>query len=709
MSGTDVSAKLQKSERKFATKYHHMLHGSDYNPEQWRDYPEILEQDVQFMKEAHCNVVSLGIFAWASLEPEEGKYDFAFMDEVIGRLTANGIMINLATPSGARPRWLAEKYPEVLRVDKNMRKAMYATRHNHCYTSPVYRQKVTELNRRIAERYKDNDNIILWHISNEYGGECHCELCQQAFREWLKEKYHHDLNALNHAWWAHFWSHTVTDWEQIHSPVAIGEPNHIMPGLYLDWMHFVTHQTTDFLQCEIDSVRSVTPDIPVTTNFMGAYQKQLDYHQMQEQLDVISWDAYPKWHSDRGNEWEAYSVAFAHDMHRGFQKKPFLLMECTPSLTNWQEVAKLKRPGMHKLASLQAVAHGSDGVQYFQWRKGRGGSEKFHGAVIDHNGKNSGRVFDEVKEVGIALEQLQEIAGSRTVSRVAVVYEFKNWWALNNANGFINADTKYKRTCINHYRELWRRGVNVDVIGLNVELDEYDVLILPMLYSLSEQEISKIEQFTARGGTVIATYITGYADENDLCYLGGFPGSRLKEIFGLTADEIDSLYESDHNRVSYGGKEYAVQDYCELITPNGAQVLGTYREDFYRGYPAVLKNQYGAGTAYYIGFRDDGAFLSDFYEQILTEAGIPYRTLPEGVTVHTREAEGVVYTFVENYLESDAVVELSGEYVDLESGDKIESAVSVKGYGVRVLKQKNREAIDNGSLNGYNKRKEGRK
>jgi len=678
---------MNRLEKKYTTKYRHMLHGSDYNPEQWRDYPEILEQDIQYMKEAHCNVVSLGIFSWATLEPEEGKYEFAFMDKIIERLTDNGIMINLATPSGARPRWLAEKYPEVLRVDKDMRRALYSMRHNHCYTSPVYREKITELNRRIAWRYKDNPNIILWHVSNEYGGECHCELCQQAFRKWLKEKYNNDLNQLNHAWWAHFWSHTVTDWEQIHSPVSIGELDNIIPGLYLDWMHFVTHQTTDFMQCEIDSVRSITPDIPVTTNFMAAYQKHLDYHQMQEALDVISWDAYPKWHSDRGNELEAYSLAFAHDMHRGFHKKPFLLMECTPSATNWQEVSKLKRPGMHKLSCLQAVAHGSDGVQYFQWRKGRGGSEKFHGAVIDHNGKNSGRVFEEVKEVGITLEKLQEIVGSRTVSRAAIVYEFKNWWALTNADGFINEDKKYKRTCINHYREFWRRGVNVDVIGLNADLSDYDVLILPMLYSMSEKEIDKIEEFTAKGGTVVATYITGYANESDLCYLGGFPGGKLKQIFGLTADEIDCLYESEHNIVSYAGKEYVAQDYCELITAGEAQVLGTYQTDFYQGTPAILKNQYGKGTAYYIGFRDDGTFLADFYEQILEEADIPYTVLPKGVTLHTRETDSEVYTFVENYLEEDVLVTLPDEYVDMETEERLEGQIWVKGYGMRVLKK----------------------
>lgn len=453
------------------------------------------------------------------------------------------------------------------------------------------------------------------------------------------------------------------------------------------------------MQWEIDSVKCTTPDIPVTTNFMGAYQKLLDYHYMKDFVDVISWDAYPKWHSDRGNELEAYSIAFAHDLHRCLKDKPFLLMESCPSATNWQEVAKLKRPGMHKLSSLQAVAHGSDSVQYFQWRKGRGGMEKFHGAVIDHNGKNSGRVFDEVTEVGITLEKIQEIAGSRTLSRVAIVYEFENWWALNSTNGFINEDTKYKRTCINHYREFWRRGINVDVIGLNHDLSNYDVLIIPMLYSLSEKNIEKIENYTAAGGTVIATYITGYADENDLCYSDGFPGSKLKGIFGLTVDEIDSLYATDKNCVTFQNNKYDAVDYCELITPDTAEVLGCFTEDFYKGYPAVLKNNYRNGTAYYIGFRDTGAFLADFYAYIISMSGITASEiraadldatttgiLPNGVTVHTRCGTDALYTFVENYSDTECRLILPGKYIDLETGKIVSSCLQVEGFSIRILK-----------------------
>lgn len=666
--------------KKFLTDYHGLLHGCDYNPEQWLAYPDILKKDVEYMKKANCNVMSIGIFSWSYLEPEEGKYNFEYMDEVIERLTENSIKIILATPSGARPRWLAEKYPEVLRVGKDNVRNLYGLRHNHCYTSPVYRKKAAEIDRKLAERYGKNSNIILWHISNEYGGECHCELCQAAFRKWVQKKYDNDLNKLNHAWWTGFWSHTVTDWEQIHSPSSIGEPDSTLPGLYIDWREFVTHQTAEFMKNEIDAVKEYTPDIPVTTNFMGPYQP-LDYNYMKNYVDVISWDSYPEWHSSRGNVIEAYSIAFAHDLHRCFKQQPFLLMESTPSNTNWLHYCKLKRPNMHKLSSIQAIAHGSDSVQYFQWRKGRGGSEKFHGAVIDHNGKAEGCVFNDVRELGAALGKINDIAGTNVNAEAAVVYDFKNRWAIESAQGFNNYDKKYKRTCINHYKEFWKRGINTDVIDLQHDLSKYKILVLPMLYSMSEEEIEKVEQFAANGGTVIATYITGYVNRNDLCYLGGFPGGKLKDVFGITADETDTLYESDRNSVRMNGKSYEVIDYCELITPHTAQVLGSYEHDFYKDTPAVLKNEYKSGKAFYIACRDTGELLNDFYEQIIKDAGIDAYSLPEGVTVHTRGD----YTFVENYTVQEQSVEMKKAYTDIET-DITESNIRLEPFGIKILK-----------------------
>ena len=365
---------------KYTKLYPHILHGGDYNPDQWREHPEIVDEDMRMMKLAGCNVMSIGIFAWTMLEPEEGRYDFSFMDFVMDKLAENGIKAILATPSGARPAWMAQKYPEVMRMNNKRERLLYGMRHNHCYTSTVYRQKTAEINRCLAERYKEHPALLMWHISNEYGGECHCPLCRAAFREWLKEKYHNDLNELNYQWWTNFWSHTYTSWEQIEPPSPIGE--YQLNGLMLDWKRFVTYQTGKFMENEISPLREITPNIPVTTNFMDFYDG-LDYFKLRDLVDVVSWDSYPRWHRSEGCVEIARRTAAIHDMYRSMKDKPFMLMESTPSLTNWQEINKLKRPGMHILSSFQAVAHGSDTVQYFQWRKSRGGSEKFHGAVVD--------------------------------------------------------------------------------------------------------------------------------------------------------------------------------------------------------------------------------------------------------------------------------------------------------------------------------------
>ena len=665
--------------KEFAALHPHFLHGADYNPDQWLSYPEILAQDPEMMAEAHCNCMSVGIFAWAMLEPKEGEYHFEELDRIIENLASKGIKTILATPSAARPRWMAEKYPEVRRVNKAGVREEYNSRHNHCYTSPVYREKTAAIDRLLAQRYGRNPNVILWHISNELGGECHCELCQAAFRQWLKKKYNNDLKALNHAWWSDFWSHTVTDWEQIHSPKLHGEPDEIMTGLYLDWRNFVTYQTTDFMKMEIEALREGGSDIPVTTNMMWLPQL-VNYHYLKDYLDVISWDAYPTWHEPDQIRC-AVDTAFNHSYFRSLKHKPFLLMESTPSNTNWQAVSKLKRPGMHRLASLQAVAHGSDSVQYFQWRKGRGGSEKFHGAVVDHNGKASGRVFEDVKQVGISLEKLDEICGTKTDAKVAIIYDHKNSWALSNASGFVNADKQYVKTCLQHYKSFWKRGVDVEVIETGEDLSRYSLVVIPMLYSMDQAQVDRIERYVAQGGTAVATYATGYVNETDLCYLGGFPGNQLKDVFGLTADEIDSLYPTDKNTALWDGETYDVVDYCELITPTTAEALGFYGEDFYKGMPALLKNSYKAGKAYYIGCRDTGALTDKLYAMLLQELNIKTYDLPEGVTVSSREK----YLFVQNFNEYAVTVNLPGTYRNLESGEIYTGTIALNPLDIAVV------------------------
>ncbi len=260
---------MPKYERTYTTQANFILHGGDYNPDQWLDRPDILQADLELMKLSHTNTFTVGVFAWSALEPEEGVYRFEWLDKVFDDIYRIGGRVILATPSGARPAWLSQKYPEVLRVNAARVRQLHGGRHNHCFTSSVYREKTQHINRLLAERYGDHPALLMWHVSNEYGGECHCNLCQEAFREWLKKKYNHDLDALNAAWWTSFWSHTYTDWSQIESPSPIGE--HTIHGLNLDWKRFVTDQTISFFRKRDRSASGVDTAYSDYNEFYGGY------------------------------------------------------------------------------------------------------------------------------------------------------------------------------------------------------------------------------------------------------------------------------------------------------------------------------------------------------------------------------------------------------------------------------------------------------
>ena len=675
-----------------SSKCPHLLHGGDYNPDQWLGQPQILKDDLRLMRLANCNAMSVGIFSWTALEPEEGRFTFGWLDKIMDDLADNGAFAVLATPSGAKPAWLSQKYPEILRVGRYGIRNRHGMRHNHCFTSPVYREKVEIINAALARRYKNHPALILWHVSNEYGGECHCDLCREAFRAWLQAKYR-DIEALNKAWYTAFWSHRFTGWTQIDTPSEHGEI--MIHGMNLDWKRFVTAQTLDFMKKEIGPLKRFSPGIPVTTNFMGTYPG-LDYWKLAPALDVISWDSYPQWGRPGADMGEAVAAGFVHDMCRAFKKgKPFLLMESTPSITNWQPVPKLKRPGMHALSSLLAVAHGSDSVQYFQWRKSRGSSEKFHGAVVDHAGHENTRVFQDVAGLGETLKRLDDVAGTSTPVEAALIYDWENRWAIDDAK-CLGAHKAYEATCHNHYMSLWKRGVAMDVIDMEQDFDPYKLLVAPMLYMIKPGVGKRIERFVRNGGTLVATYWSGIADENDLCFLGGFPGP-LRKVLGIWDEEIDTLHDTDTNRMIFRGKNelglkgsYAVHQFCALIHAETARTLAVYTGDFYAGRPAVTVNECGRGQAYYLAGRTKDRFLDDFYKALCPRLNLrtPLKAaLPQGVVTRMRTDGINNYIFVMNFNDKPKSVALGKTRgMDLCNGKKASEKLALAPYGVAVIR-----------------------
>ncbi|MBR4234595.1 MAG: beta-galactosidase [Clostridia bacterium] len=663
-----------------------IAHGGDYNPEQWLEYPQVLKRDVELMKQARVNIVSLGIFAWAFLEPEEGRYETAWLREIIDRLYANGIYVLLATPSGARPAWMSQKYPEVLRVE-NDRRNHHGVRHNHCFSSPVYREKVRLINTHLAREFGHHAAVVGWHVSNEYSGECHCEYCQQAFRQWLKARYG-TLENLNRCWWTAFWSKTFTAWEQLHSPVKNGETG--LTALTLSWRRFVSDQTLDFIKNEIAPIREICPEKPVTINTMG-FHYHFDYQSFADTLDFFGYDSYPEW-GRRSDYAVALETAFTYDFVRGFNGKTWSLMESTPSQVNWHEVCRLKRPGMHLLSSLQAVAHGSDTVMMFQWRKSRGGPEKFHGAVVGHDGSGDARVFRDVSEVGRTLDKLSCVTGACVKSECALIYDQQTRWALDAAMGPVK-DKQYHETLLEWYAALLKQGVNTDVISSDKSFEQYKLIIAPYLYMLRPGVSDRLKSFVSRGGTLVLTYMSGLVDADDLCFMGGFPG-EMRDLTGITNTETDAVYPDEKNAIviqtplgKLSGK-YECGFICALIDAQTARTVGAYESDFYAGTPALTVNKYGEGEAWYVGARGSAELLDDLCGTLVDKSGVRRicAALPCGVTACEREKDGRLYLFLMNF--SGAQQTISGvSGTELLSGKQINGGLTLDKNACAVIER----------------------
>ncbi len=665
---------------------HGIMHGGDYNPEQWLDRPDILEKDIELMKKAGMNCATLGVFAWSTLEPREGEYHTQWLFDIMDKLYKNGIYTILATPSGAKPVWLSEKYPEVLRMDAYGIKNHRGFRHNHCMSSMIYRQKVRAVTEKLIEGARTHPGLLMWHISNEFNGDCYCENCVKRFRDYLSRKFDNDIDKLNKAWWTTFWSHSYNDFGQIEPPYVNGEFS--VMGLNLEWKRFITWNVTDYMKSEIVLLKEQTPDIPVTANFMQMFDG-LDYRVLAKELDVISWDSYPAFHNDYESLADTMNrSAFDHALMRSLKKdKPFMLMESAPGLVNWHDFNKMKRPGIHRLFSLQTVACGSDTVQYFQWRKSRGSYEQYHGAVVDHLGTDDTRVFKEVEALGKELKKIAKVSGTVVKTPVAMILDWDTMWAVADMKGLAASTKNYVKTCVDIFGIFCRLGVDADVISSKDALTDYKVVVAPMMYMLQENSAQKIKQFVENGGQFLTTYLAGYVDENTLCYLGGFPGDGLSEVFGVISEEIDTLYPSDKNEVIWNdGSSAEVFDYAEMlrIVGQNVTVLGTYREDYYAGLPAVTKNAYGQGDAYYVAARMESLGMQHIIEKMLKAANVEFTRLLPGVERHQRTAGKERYTFYFNFSKDEAVIETACK-TELLSGKELTGALLLAPFEAAVV------------------------
>lgn len=667
-----------------------LWHGGDISPEQWP--AETFEEDLRLMDQARCRVFSVGIFSWAALEPEEGRYEWGWLDRVLDRFAETGKFAALATPSAAMPAWMAQKYPEILRTGPEGMRRHFAERVNFCWTSPEYRRQCRRMAEALAQRYGKHPAVVLWHVSNEYSGACHCDLCAAAFREWLKRKYEGDLGRLNHEYWTAFWSHTFTDWEQIAIPVSpLGDRS--INGLEIDWRRFVTDQTIDFFQNESAPLREHS-DIPVTTNLMGTYPG-LDYWQLSKHMDVICWDSYPRFTQGpmQLSDWQY--TAFRHDLNRSFKRKPFIMIESSPGSSNWYPVMELKRPGEHRMEGLQALAHGSDAVMYFQWRQSRGCREKFHGAVVQHDGTANTRIFREVAQLGQTLEKLEGLVGADTPARAAVVYDWQNEWAIDIAGGPRRTRMGYLSECLRYYGALWQLAIPTDVVEALSDFSPYDLVVAPMLYMVKPGVAESLERFVERGGSLVLTYYSGLVNENDLAFLGGFPGP-LRKLMGVWVEEVEAVHEGTTNAVlpmhetDLGLKlKYAASEFFERVHAESADVLATFESDMFAGMPAVTRNRFGKGEAYYVASKIEPDFVIDLMRGIARRLRLESDwkgDLPNGVFARRRHAIRGEYLFLINFNLTTATVDFAENgFRDAETGTEVAGRFELPPRGSLVL------------------------
>lgn len=657
----------------------HIIYGCDYNPEQWPE--QIWSEDVHLMQVAGVNLVSLGIFAWSRLEPEPGKYEFKWLDRIMDLLHAGGISVNLATPTASPPPWLVRLHPEILPVRSDGTILWHGSRRHYCPHSPAYHEYADRLVTRLVEHYRDHPALKLWHVDNEYGchiSECFCNTSAEAFRVWLQERYA-TLDNLNNAWGTFFWSQVYSDWQEIQPPRQT--PAFINPTQKLDWTRFSSQSWITCFDRQKAILRAGTPTIPVTTNFMCLH-KPVDYWEFARHEDIVSNDSYP----DTSDPHWMVDAGMACDLVRSLGGRfPWLLMEQAPAQVNWRPRNATKRPGVMRLGSYQAIARGADGVMFFQWRASKAGTEKFHSGMVPHAGTDT-RTWREVKALGGELDKLEAVLKSQVQADVAILFDWENWWALEQDSKPSNALLMLEQVK-NFYTPLFQRNITVDFAHPGADLSLYKLVIAPSLYLVTDPGVKNINSYVENGGTLLISFFSGIVDENEHIRLGGYP-APFREMLGLTIEEFTAYPEGLTNTVcTTDGKIFTSSLWSDVIRTNGCESLAAYESDYYAGMPAVTRHKFGQGLGYYLGTELELAGVDWLLGLLCAEVGIKpvLKNLPAGLEALRRVKDGKTWLFLLNHSDRHLKLSIDATGYDLLTGLDVNDSVALEPSGVVVI------------------------
>lgn len=645
--------------------------GGDYNPEQWpRD---VWREDVALMQDAGVDLVTLAVFSWAWLEPEPGRFEFGWLDDIVEQLHAGGVRIDLATATASPPSWLAHRYPETLPVTVDGRTLWPGARQAYCPSSPVYRERALLLCTALAERFGAHDALALWHVGNESGchvARCYCDTSAEAFRQWLVRRYG-DVATLNESWGTSFWSQRYASFEEVLPPrSAPAFPN---PSQQLDFHRFSSDQLIANFVAERDVLHQLSPGVPVTTNFMVTdHVRDIDYFAFAREVDVVTNDHYL-----RAEDPEAFrELAFCSDLVRGVAGgEPWLLMETSTSAVNWQPRNIAKQPGQLRRNAFQHVARGSDGILFFQWRASLAGAEKFHSGLVPHAGTDT-RLWREVVALGRDLDRAEELAGAKAVNTVAILFDWQAWWACE-LDSHPSIDVRYLDRAHDLHRALVDRQVGVDVVHPEADLTQYALVLVPTLYTVTDAAAANVGAAAERGATVLVTYFSGIVDEHDHIRAGGYPGA-FRDLLGIVVEEFLPLRAGETVTLSDGT---GADVWAEHLHLRGAEAVVTYHDGPVPGVPALTRYPVGDGVAWYAATRLEPAGTDALVDRLLDESGVAHQQPAPGVEVVRRAADdGRTWAVAINHTDRSARVALSG--LDLLADSEFDGTLDAGGVAV---------------------------
>ena len=641
--------------------------GGDYNPEQWS--PEVWKEDVALMRQAGVNLVTVGVFAWSSLEPEPGRYEFGWLDQVMDLLHDGGIQVDLATPTASPPPWFSLRHPDALPVDAGGIRLTHGSRDTYCACAPAYREAAVGIARVLAERYSKHPALAMWHVHNEYGTTCYCDHAAAAFRRWLQQRYG-DLGRLNAAWTTAFWSQGYSSWEEIQPPRATQYL--VNPTQALDFRRFWSDELLGAYRDQKAILRSFTPDVPITTNFVFGAWVPVNHARWAAEVDLVAIDHYPGSAGPGAEEQTALGADLARSWAGG---RPWLLMEQAAGTLNDGHRLHTKEPGRMARHSLSHLGRGSRGAMFFQWRASRGGAELFHSAMVPHAGADSRR-FRELTEFGALLPRLAEFAGSAVEADVAILWDAEAWWAMQSAH-LPSSDLDYLASVQAAHRQFWAAGIGVDLVAPDADLSAYRLVVVPSLYLISDQAAASIARYVEGGGHLLVTYFSGIVNQDAQVRLGGYPGA-FSEVLGIRVEEFHPVAEV---QLASGGQGRLWSEHVHLA---GADAVDRYSGGVLDGSPAITRNEYGEGVAWYVSTQLEDEAYEALVGQAIRGAGLERPELPAGVEMIRRRAGETTWTVLINHSEGEVAVPIAG--FELLSGTEVVSPLMLAAGGQAVVR-----------------------